>query len=323
MDRLLEELILAAGRENVKTMEPMGTHVTFRAGGTADYFVTPDGETALSAVVRACNASQVPYYVLGNGSNLLVGDLGYHGVIIRMGEPWAFCQFQGNTVRAGAGILLSKLAREAYRRSLTGLEAAGGIPGSLGGALVMNAGAYGFEMKDVVLRARVMDREGEVKELSLEELKLGYRRSCIPEMGYTVLEAELSLSPGNQEEILAKMEELSARRKEKQPLEYPSAGSTFKRPEGYFAGKLIQDAGLRGYRVGDAQVSEKHCGFVINRGQATPGEILRLCRDVQRRVKEQFGVSMELEVRTLGEFSLPEEETDRAPEPSGTPENGG
>ncbi len=310
MERFLEELIRAVGEEQVKTMEPMGSHVTFRAGGKADYFVTPSGEKELAEAVNICARHQIPFYVMGNGSNLLVGDLGYHGAVIRMGEAWDFCRFEGNRVRAGAGILLSRLAAEACRRSLAGMEAAGGIPGSLGGALVMNAGAYGFEMKDIVRGARVMDREGNVKEVSAEELELGYRKSAIPGQGWIVLEAELELTPGSREQIREKMDELAARRREKQPLEYPSAGSTFKRPEGYFAGKLIEDAGMRGYRVGDAQVSEKHCGFVINRGQAAPGQILRLCRDVQEKVKEQFGVSMELEVRLLGEFQEPEEGTD-------------
>ena len=224
-------------------------------------------------------------------------------------EPWSGCRFDGTQAAAGAGILLSRLAKEAWRQGLSGLEAASGIPGTLGGALVMNAGAYGFEMKDVVRRARVMTAEGEILELSGEELELGYRTSCIPARGYTVLGAELSLTPGDPDAIRARMEELAAKRREKQPLEYPSAGSTFKRPEGYFAGKLIQDAGLRGFRVGGAQVSEKHCGFVINRDKAEPWEILALCRHVQKTVKETFGVSLELEVRLLGEFAEPEKGT--------------
>ncbi|HJC48670.1 MAG TPA: UDP-N-acetylmuramate dehydrogenase [Candidatus Lachnoclostridium pullistercoris] len=307
MEEILEQLILAAGKDRVKTMEPMGPHVTFRAGGKADYFVTPENESGLAGVLKVCSRHGLPFYLMGNGSNLLVGDLGYHGVIIQMGDAWGGCRFQGNTAEAGAGILLSRLAKEACRQGLTGLEAAGGIPGTLGGALVMNAGAYGFEMKDVVRSARLMTESGEILELSAEELQLGYRTSCIPARHLIVLGARLELAPGNREEIRARMEELTARRKEKQPLEYPSAGSTFKRPEGYFAGKLIEDAGLRGYRVGGAQVSEKHCGFVINRGGATAGDIMKLCRDVQRTVKEKFGVTLEMEVRTLGEFEEPEE----------------
>ncbi len=307
MKSLLEELIQAAGEDRVRTMEPMGPHVTFRAGGKADYFVSPSGEQELAGVIRACRSQKTPFYILGNGSNLLVGDKGYRGVIIHMGEDWNFCRFQGTRVRAGAGILLSRLSKEACRLGLSGLEAAGGIPGTLGGALVMNAGAYGFEMKDVVRSARVMTEDGEILELTAEELGFGYRRSVIPERKLIALEAELELTEGREEEIRARMEELAALRREKQPLEYPSAGSTFKRPEGYFAGKLIQDAGLKGYRVGGAQVSEKHSGFVINRGGATAGEIMRLCRDVQRIVREQTGVTLEMEVKTLGEFEEPEE----------------
>lgn len=302
MDRFLEQLAAAAGRDRVKTEEKMKNHVTFRAGGPADYFVSPENEASLAAVLRLCRESGMPYTILGNGSNLLVSDAGYRGVIVELGKAWSYCYIDGCRVRAGAGTLLSSIARTALSHGLTGFEAAGGIPGSLGGAVVMNAGAYGFEMKDVLCSVRVMDQEGGVRELSLEELDLGYRRSAIQPNHYTVLEANLELREGKPEEIRALMEELAARRREKQPLEYPSAGSTFKRPAGYFAGKLIQDAGLRGCRIGGAQVSEKHCGFVINRDHATAADIINLCRHVQREVREQFGVDMEMEVKLLGDF---------------------
>lgn len=306
MNDFLEQLRQAAKNGTVKEQESMASHVTFRAGGCADYYVEPAGEEELAAVVRLCRKEDMPFYILGNGSNLLVGDFGYHGVMIHMGKSWDTCRIAGNQVTAGAGILLSRVAREALDHSLTGLEAAAGIPGTIGGAMVMNAGAYGFEMKDVVQSVRVMDREGKIQTLSCDQLELSYRHSCIPDKGYIVLEVELELHPGDPATIKHSMEDFAARRKEKQPLEYPSAGSTFKRPEGYFAGKLIQDAGLRGYQVGGAQVSEKHCGFVINRGGATAGDIMQLCRDVQDKVREQFGVSMEMEVRTLGQFECTE-----------------
>lgn len=298
-----DELIYAAGEENVLFNEPMKKHTTFRIGGKADYFVLPNTEEQIQAVVRLCEDKKVPYYFLGNGSNLLVSDRGYRGVIINIYKNRNHINIEGNRITAQAGALLSKIAKEALNASLTGFEFAAGIPGTLGGAVVMNAGAYGGELKQVLVSAKVLNREGEILTLTNEELKLGYRTSVIPGGGYLVLEAELELKPGNQEEIRGRMDDLAARRSSKQPLEFPSAGSTFKRPEGYFAGKLIMDSGLRGYSVGDAAVSEKHCGFVINKGSATAKEVLSLIRHVQEEVLRQFGVKMETEVKMLGDFS--------------------
>lgn len=312
----------AGGAHRVKTEEPMKKHTTFRAGGAARYFAEPESEAALSALLSLCRAERIPYYILGNGSNLLVSDAGYDGVMIWMGEAFAKLEKREDAgsdpsagsappdgmgkenrmvcYRAGAGVLLSRVAKEALSDSLTGFEFAAGIPGTLGGAVVMNAGAYGGEMKDVLRSVRVMDADGQILELDAAELELGYRHSVIPERGYIVLSAELVFSVGKQETIRERMEELAGRRREKQPLEYPSAGSTFKRPEGYFAGKLIEDAGLRGVRFGGAQVSEKHCGFVINREQATAEDIKCLCGMVQKKVKESFGVELECEIKLLG-----------------------
>lgn len=285
----------------VRIKEPMKRHTTFRAGGNADWFVLPETAEELSAVLKLCKKTKTGWYLLGNGSNLLVSDGGFHGVIIGM-ERFSNIEISGNILRAGAGVLLSRAANEAYRAGLTGFEFAAGIPGTLGGAVVMNAGAYGSEMKHVLAGANVLDRDGTVRMLSKEELKLGYRTSCIQENGYTVLEAVLELAPGDSAKIRKRMDELAAKRKEKQPLEFASAGSTFKRPEGYFAGKLIEDAGLKGYAVGGAQISEKHAGFVINRGDATAEDIYRLCCEVKDRVKAQAGVSLEMEVKLLGSF---------------------
>lgn len=298
-----DELIDAAGEENVLFDEPMKKHTTFRIGGNADCFVIPKTKEQIQAVVRLCESKKVPYYFLGNGSNLLVSDQGYRGVIINIYKNQNHINIEGNRITAQAGALLSKIAKEALNASLTGFEFAAGIPGTLGGAVVMNAGAYGGEMKQVLVSAKVLSREGEILTLTNEELKLGYRTSVIPGGGYLVLEAELELKPGDKEEIKSRMDDLAARRSSKQPLEFPSAGSTFKRPEGYFAGKLIMDSGLRGYSVGDAAVSEKHCGFVINKGSATAKEVLGLIRHVQEEVFRQFGVKMETEVKMLGDFS--------------------
>lgn len=300
MDNFFEQLTLAAGTGRVTKDEPMKKHTTFRVGGPARYFVSPSGEEALKKTVLLCRDRKVPYYILGNGSNLLVSDAGYAGVMILIGDGFSQVRAEGNSVLAGAGALLSQIAKEALSHSLTGFEFAAGIPGTLGGAVVMNAGAYGGEMKQVLKSVRVMTEEGEIRILSADELELGYRHSCVPENRYIVLSAEIELAAGSREAIRERMDDLAAQRREKQPLEYPSAGSTFKRPAGYFAGKLIQDAGLRGYRVGGAAISEKHCGFVINRDQATAEEIRTLIRDVQRRVKETSGVDIETEVKMIG-----------------------
>lgn len=284
----------------LKEGELLSNHTTFRIGGAAKYFAVPKNEEEIMEAVDFAIVKDLPYYILGKGSNVLFADEGYHGVIIEIGAGMEKVERTGDTgIRAQAGVSLSALAAFAAREGLSGLEFAGGIPGTLGGAVTMNAGAYGGEMKDVIVSAKVMDEEGAVQELSCEELQLGYRTSIVQKKQFVVLEAEFLLKPGTTEEIQNTMKELNAKRREKQPLEYPSAGSTFKRPEGYFAGKLIEDAGLRGYRVGDAQVSEKHCGFVVNRGKATCAEVLQLIGDVQKTVKEQFGVQLEPEVRII------------------------
>ncbi len=296
-----EQLRKILGEEQYSIQEPMSRHITFRVGGPADYYVRP-GREQIEPVAALCREFEIPWMVKGNGSNLLVGDKGVRGLVMELGKMAEHITVEGTVVRAEAGALLSAVALQAARQELTGMEFASGIPGSIGGAVVMNAGAYGGEMKQILRKVTVLTPEGQEKELSLAELDLGYRHSCIPENRYIVLEAELELQKGNGEAIRQQMAELKEQRFAKQPLEYPSAGSTFKRPEGYFAGKLIQDAGLRGYQVGGAQVSEKHCGFVINRGQATAGDIRQLIRDVQDRVEARTGVRLEPEVRFTGEF---------------------
>ena len=284
----------------LKEGELLRNHTTFRIGGAAKYFAVPKNEEEIMEAVDFAIVKDLPYYILGKGSNVLFADEGYPGVIIEIGAGMEKVERIGDTgIRAQAGVSLSALAAFAAREGQSGLEFAGGIPGTLGGAVTMNAGAYGGEMKDVIVSAKVMDEEGAVKVLSCGELELGYRTSIVQKKQLVVLEAEFLLNPGTTEEIQNTMKELNAKRREKQPLEYPSAGSTFKRPEGYFAGKLIEDAGLRGYRVGDAQVSEKHCGFVVNRGKATCAEVLQLIEEVQKKVKEQFGVQLEPEVRII------------------------
>ena len=287
----------------IRTNEPMARHTSFRVGGPADRFVIPESETELREAVLDCKKSGQPWYMIGNGSNLLVGDKGFRGTIIgteRLAELEV--QKNENIIIAGAGVMLSKLANTAAREELTGLEFAAGIPGTVGGAVMMNAGAYGSEMKNVLLWADVMDQDGNVKLMKNEELELGYRTSCLERLGLFTVRAAFKLTLGDPEVIRSQMEELARKRKEKQPLEYPSAGSTFKRPEGYFAGKLIEDAGLKGFSVGGAAVSEKHAGFVINKDHGTAADILGLCNEVKRRVKESSGVDLELEVKLLGEF---------------------
>ena len=300
-DQFLTELQNVMGGSGIFMEEPMKKHTTFRVGGPADVLVQPD-ETALAAILALCRQYHVPYSFIGNGSNLLVGDKGIRGVVIEMTEPMGNIEVDGTKITAQAGAMLSKIANTAASNGLGGMEFAAGIPGSVGGAVVMNAGAYGGEMKDIIEKVYVLDENGAQLELGRDALDFGYRHSCIPEKKYIVTKVVLELVPRNEAEIRSEMKELNEKRAEKQPLQYPSAGSTFKRPEGYFAGKLIMDAGLRGYQVGGAQVSEKHCGFVINKGDATAADICQLMRDVSDKVQAQFGVVLEPEVKMIGEF---------------------
>lgn len=290
------------GKEQVLFEEPMKSHTTFRIGGPAEVFIMPKSVKQVQMAVKICQEEQIPYFILGNGSNLLVSDRGYRGVIIQMDRNMGEIQVEGTEIQAAAGALLSSIAVAARRESLTGFEFAGGIPGTLGGAVVMNAGAYGGEIKDVLKEVTVMDGDGKIFTLPASELEMGYRTSIVKTAGYLVLSARITLSRGKEEDIKARTRELSEMRTQKQPLDYPSAGSTFKRPEGYFAGKLIMDSGLRGYSVGGAMVSEKHCGFVINKGNATAEDVVSLMKHVTEVVQEKYGVTLEPEVKFLGEF---------------------
>ena len=287
--------------ERVREQEPMSSHTSFRIGGEADVLVMPEAKE-LPQILKKAKELQVPVTVIGNGSNLLVGDKGIRGLVIEIGKPVEYVEIRENRLVTGAGTMLGKAAAAAAEAGLGGMEFAAGIPGSIGGAVVMNAGAYGGEIKDILVQAKVLTPEGEELTLTPEDLDLSYRHSCIPEKGYIVLEAEFELQPKDSQDIREEMARLRQQRVDKQPLEYPSAGSTFKRPEGYFAGKLIQDAGLRVYRVGDAQVSEKHCGFVVNRGKATASEVKQLMEDVAAKVYDEFQVTIEPEVKMIGEF---------------------
>lgn len=289
-------------KEQIMLEEPMSGHTTFRIGGPAKIFVTPEDRRELAAVLALCRKEGCPWTILGNGSNLLVSDSGFAGVVIQIGKGFDQIAIEGEQMAAGAGALLAQAARQACRAGLSGLEFATGIPGTIGGAVVMNAGAYGSEMKDILLSAQVLTEDGSQREVSAGELELGYRTSSILRNGWIVLGVRLRLQKGDPETIGQRVRELTAARKAKQPLEYPSAGSTFKRPEGFFAGKLIQDAGLKGFQIGGAQISEKHSGFVINRGGATASDVMELCRQVSEKVKAQSGVELEMEVKTLGEF---------------------
>lgn len=283
--------------------EPMSRHTTFRVGGKADVLVQPKEISEIESVIQWCNNHSVPYYIIGNGSNLLVGDEGIRGVVILLGTAFSKIeQAEEDAIWVQAGCLLSKVANTAKELGLTGLEFAYGIPGTVGGAVVMNAGAYGGEMKDVIDSVTLLTPENEIIILPQDQMGFGYRQSIVSKRNYIVLEVKLCLHKGNPEAIAAKMQELNEARRQKQPLEYPSAGSTFKRPEGYYAGKLIMDAGLAGYRIGDAEVSEKHCGFVINRGHATAKDIEALMDVVIHRVEDEYHVTLEPEVRRMGDF---------------------
>ena len=297
----LVELQKITGDGQFYEAEPMSRHTTFRIGGPADVLITPSA-AHIPQIIRLCAKYQEPYYIVGNGSNLLVGDGGIRGLVIAISSGTEEIVAEDDRITAGAGMLLPQVANAALEHGLTGMEFAAGIPGSIGGAVVMNAGAYGGEMKDIVETVTVVQTDGTEEVLSREELELGYRKSCIPARGCIVTKVCLKLAHGNAEEIAGRMKALNEQRRMKQPLEYPSAGSTFKRPEGYFAGKLIMDAGLRGYQVGGAKFSEKHCGFVVNTGGASAKDVIRLMQEVSLEVKRQFGVTLEPEVKLIGEF---------------------
>lgn len=299
--------------ERIKYNEPLASHTSFNIGGPADVFVTVENEEELAKAINFAKAENIRYFLLGNGSNVLASDEGFRGIIIKLAGDFNVATVDGEIIKAGAGITLSKLAGLAMNSSLTGLEFASGIPGTLGGALFMNAGAYGGEMKQIVTKVKVLkniptanntDCEGcgAIIELTGEEMQFGYRHSILKEKNYIALSCEMKLVKGDKETIASYMRELALKRKEKQPLEYPSAGSTFKRPEGYFAGKLIEDAGLGRYTVGGAQVSEKHKGFVINKGGASAKDVKELIDHVIKTVKDKDNVTLEPEVLFLGEM---------------------
>ncbi len=285
--------------ENIALNEPMNKHTTFRIGGNADCLLQIENAQQLSKVKNYLGKLEMPYFVLGNGSNLLVSDEGYRGVILAVAEKMSEVTVEGNTIIAQAGAPMSKIARVALENGLTGFEFASGIPGTIGGGVVMNAGAYDGELKQVVTYVKVVDAEGNVLELDNGDMEFGYRTSAIKHSDFTAVEVGICLQQGEKEAIKARMDELAAKRREKQPLEFPSAGSTFKRPEGHFAGALIMNADLRGFQIGGAQVSEKHCGFVINKGGATAADVEAVIAHVQEKVKEQFGVDLEPEVIVL------------------------
>ncbi len=287
--------------------EPLSKHTSFKVGGPARYIVSPKVTSEIMGVINLCKKNNMPYYIMGKGSNLLVSDKGYKGTIIKIDGDFSDIKMSQLSkgkylVHAQAGISLSKMANFLASNELVGFEFAAGIPGTLGGAVTMNAGAYDGEIKDIIKAATVLDKDCNLITLSKEELDLAYRSSIIQKKGYIVLEVEFSLSKGNSNEIFAKIKELNNRRREKQPLEYPSAGSAFKRPVGNYAGKLIMDSGLKGYSIGGAQVSTKHCGFVVNKKNATATDIFNLLNHIKKVVYEQYGVALEQEVKMLGDF---------------------
>lgn len=297
---IIEELLenkFGNARENVL----LNKYTTFNIGGPADVLVEPESEEQISMLVKFCNENELPLTFLGKGSNLLIKDKGIRGVVAVLRENFSDIKVEGNTVTAQAGASLRDTSIQSFENSLTGMEAVSGIPGSVGGAIIMNAGAYGTEMKDIVKSVKCMDKNGEITEYTNEEMDFSYRHSLASEKGYIVISATFELKEGNSPDIYAAFEEFDYKRSSRQPLDRYSAGSTFKRPEGYYASKLIDDAGLRGFTINKAQVSEKHCGFLINIDDATCENMLTLIGEVQKRIKEEFGVTLETEVKILGE----------------------
>ena len=281
--------------------EPMSCHTSFHIGGPADVLVVPATVEDVAAVLSFTEENDLPLTVLGNGSNVLVRDGGIRGVVLKLGNALKECRQEGNRLHFGSGVPLSKASRLAYEAGLTGMEFAVGIPGSIGGAVYMNAGAYDGEMKDVVTHVKVMTLDGEIRDLSAKEMDFSYRHSILQTSGDIVLELTVEMEQGDPEKIRAKMDDFSHRRSSKQPLEMPSAGSTFKRPAGHFVGPMIEESGLKGYRVGGAEVSVKHAGFVVNAGGATAHDVLQLIDEIRKIIRERYGVELQPEVMVLGE----------------------
>lgn len=298
---IIDKLINIVGIDNVLQNEPMKNHTTFRIGGPATAMVLPSKELEIKDIIKLCKEEKISYTVIGNGSNLLISDKGISGVVIKIADNFSDYEITGQKVWAQSGIRLTALSRRILESELSGFEFASGIPGTIGGAVYMNAGAYDGDMKTIVKSVKVIDPEGNIMQLSKEEMKFGYRSSIAMDKNYIVLAVELELKKGNKDEIKSKIEEFTKRRNEKQPVTEFSAGSTFKRPSGYFAGKLIEDAGLRGYTKGQAKVSEKHCGFVINIGDATFEEMMEFLDEVKNKVYNNSGVKLEEEVRIIGD----------------------
>lgn len=302
LSQAFKKEIFSIQHSGIREEEPMSAHTSFHIGGPAELFFEPESAESFAKILRLCKQESVPFYVIGAGSNLLVGDRGVRGVVLKMGAGLDFLECDDMSITAGSGVQLSKLANFAAKHGLSGLEFAGGIPGTVGGAVFMNAGAYGGEMKDVVVRTEYFDENGEKKELTGDAHQFVYRGSAFSDGGKYILSTQVTLVPKVEEEIRAVMKDLAMRRREKQPLDYPSAGSTFKRPEGYFAAKLIEDAGLKGLSVGGAKVSEKHAGFVINTGGATAADVRALVEEIKKKVYAAFGVELSCEIKMLGDF---------------------
>lgn len=298
---IIERLIVIVGEGNIKIDEPMKNHTSFKVGGPADIFITPKNDLQIRDVLRLCHDSGCPVFVMGNGTNLVVRDGGIRGVVLKISDNYSDICVDGQFITAQAGALLSTISKSALKNSLKGLEFACGIPGTVGGAVAMNAGAYNGEIKDVIYSADVIDNNFKIITIDKEGLELGYRTSVVSKRGYIVVRTTIKLENGNYDEIKGRIDTLTRRRKEKQPLHLPSAGSTFKRPEGYFAAKLIEDTGLKGVRVGDAMVSDMHSGFIVNMGNASAADILGLIEVVKHEVYKKFNVMLEPEVRIVGE----------------------
>lgn len=289
-------------KENISFQVPMKKHTTFKVGGEADVYIRIDNVEILKKLIPYLYQENEDYFILGKGSNILVSEKGYRGIVIEISSGFSGFYCNGTTITVESGALLSKIAKVALEYELTGMEFAAGIPGSVGGAMVMNAGAYGGDMEQIVESIKVLDHTGNILELTNDQILFDYRTSIMKQRPLVVLETTFHLEKGNKEDIQGKMADIAAKRLEKQPINFPSAGSTFKRPDGYFAGKLIMDAGLRGLQIGGAQVSKLHCGFVINTGNATATDIYHLIQQIQRTVFEKFNVQLESEIIMLGEF---------------------